>query len=419
MPNLWKRYRKTRTIRFEYERAPSKAPAVFICKSVQVLGHNAGCFPGSPWEAILDLRVMPKKKTTPSLGPSELFFVKELAGEEAPSLELLGELYELSGILLEFTPWEFLDESQLILTPQANGEDLYFCSVMGARGEVFSIQAYVGQEGYRSFFRVGSGELKEPGEYLATLHALFLEFVPKSELQPQDKKLLNALGHPAPSNGIFPIFRAIRPGFHPWFVTKEEALGLRSCLQAVVAILQQLSSRPQKELWPDEKTYPLVVPPSSEKDSYALEWVKLNTPAAPALPAASLQEEELALLRNQDYVVKGIWELDYVLSTSPVGKKNARKAMTSIAMALDAQSGLILSNEMGIASVSPGELLAKVLFLAIRSTRTFPQEIHVRNASVRDSLLPLAGTLGIFVDVPRNLPAFDTAREHLVKAMGL
>ena len=93
--------------------------------------------------------------------------------------------------------------------------------------------------------------------------------------------------------------------------------------------------------------------------------------------------------------------------------------MTSIAMALDAQSGLILSNEMGIASVSPGELLAKVLFLAIRSTRTFPQEIHVRNASVRDSLLPLAGTLGIFVDVPRNLPAFDTAREHLVKAMGL
>ena len=149
-----------------------------------------------------------------TLASPDLFFAKELAGEEPPSFAAMKRLYERANDLFGVRPWQMLDETELIATRD---------SKMGSKGEVYSMHAYRGEEGLRLFRSIAAEDLTDPGEVLASTHCLSVEFVPRKELKRQDRDLLAALSH-QPGRGLAsPVFRVIRPGFHPWFVNAEEA----------------------------------------------------------------------------------------------------------------------------------------------------------------------------------------------------
>ncbi|MDR5729209.1 MAG: hypothetical protein RB191_17465 [Terriglobia bacterium] len=103
-------------------------------------------------------------------------------------------------------------------------------------GEVRSMHVYRGEEGLRLFRKMAAEEDADPGNALTSMDCLYVELVPRQELKRQDRELLAALGHPRGRNLVSPVFRAIRPGFHPWFVNAEEARTLAECIRAVVVI---------------------------------------------------------------------------------------------------------------------------------------------------------------------------------------
>ena len=55
-----------------------------------------------------------------------------------------------------------------------------------------------------------------------------------------------------------PIFRAIRPGFHPWFVNANEARTLAECIRAVIVICTAIANRAKVKFWDDAGVYPRV-----------------------------------------------------------------------------------------------------------------------------------------------------------------
>src|SRR5215471_2044616 len=102
------------------------------------------------------------------------FFAKELAGETPPSFSTLKGLYELASGLYALRPWYLMDESKLILVPDlATGETCH-CSVMGALGEIVSVYAYIGTEGYRLFRKMAAGKISGPGEFYASQKSVFV-----------------------------------------------------------------------------------------------------------------------------------------------------------------------------------------------------------------------------------------------------
>ena len=129
----------------------------------------------------------------------------------------------MASKLYGLRPWRLLDEDNLIVVRDSVSGELCYCSVMGMLGEVYSIYAYIGAEGLRQFRKVEAKEIADAGEFLASMHCVYVEFVPRAEMERQDRELLAALSHPQGRGLASPIFRAIRPGFHPWFVTEEEA----------------------------------------------------------------------------------------------------------------------------------------------------------------------------------------------------
>jgi len=360
---------------------------------------------------------MPKKRVVPPTATSDQFFVKELAGEAPPSFAALKGLYTLASDLYGVRPWRTLDESQLILVRDSVSGELCYCSVMGALGEVYSIHAYIGIESYRLFCRMATGEMIDPGEFFATHRSVAVQYVPKAELEKPDRELLAAVGHPQARGLASPIFRAIRPGFHPWFITQDEARTLADCILAVSVAYMASAGKDGARFWDQPDTFPLVSRVEGTEDRYQVDLVQALLPAEPPIQPFQLNDEALRELHNRDYAMHGVMELDCILSGTPIGRKSERKACACIALAVDAESGMVLAPDMSADNAPAGELLARVFLRGIQSTRTLPKEVKVRSQRLKESIAPLLDSLGVTVRVAKRLPAADEARVHLLGFM--
>jgi hypothetical protein len=324
----------------------------------------------------------------------------------------------LASDLYGLRPWRVLDEDSLIVIRDSVSGELCYCSVMGAFGEVLSMHAYIGAEGLRQFRKMEAEEIADPGEFFASTHCVYVEFVRKAELLRQDRELLAAMGHP-PGRGLAsPIFRTMRPGFLPWFVTEEEARTLAECIRAVIVVCAAITSQESMKFWELADTYPLVTRAEGVEPRYHVEMFHSILPPEPPVTPARLAEETLLAVRAQDYAVRGVMELDITYSGAAIGKKGERNACASIAIAVDAESGMVLAPEVTDASVAPGDTLATVFIKAIEASRTLPKEVRVRSQRLKDCLSPLMNSFGVTVRFASRLPASDEARSHLLGFLG-
>jgi hypothetical protein len=113
-----------------------------------------------------------------------------------------------------------------------------------------------------------------------------------------------------------------------------------------------------------------------------------------------------------------VMELDCFLSYATIGKKSERKACPCIALAVDADSGIVFPPELASPSVSAGDVLAMALLKAIQTGRALPREIRVRSGRFKDCLAPISELCGAPIRVVGSLPALEEAREQLLRMMG-
>src|SRR6266853_61362 len=178
---------------------------------------------------------------------SRRFFEKQLAGEQPLSFETAGQLFRLGMELLAVQPWDFLEDQDLILMQDGESGEICYCSTMGALGEVFSLQVYTGAESYRFFRRIAAGKPTSAGDFFGSMRGVSVEFVTAREQTPLDRELLEAFGHLKKRGKRAPIFRALRPGYHPWYVTEGEAKILVCCMQGILAFCRHAVEMEQNE----------------------------------------------------------------------------------------------------------------------------------------------------------------------------
>jgi uncharacterized protein DUF6930 len=364
---------------------------------------------------------MPRGRTNSNGGSSpSQFFANELAGEIPPSFSIMERLYGLASHLYMLRPWHLLDESELVLIRDSATGEVCYCSVMGRLGEVLAMHAYIGSESYRLFRRVAAGELTDVGEFFEGQHSVYVEFVPTAGLDGQDKTLLAAFGHPLRKEKVAPVFRTIRPGHHPWYVTEEEARTLYECIRAVIVICSAASVQAGLNYWDRENTYPLVsrVEGDETNPRYRVELEEVVLSAEAPLSPVQLKREHLRQLRNRDHAIRGVIELDYFLSGAVVGKKNERKACVRIALAVDADTGIVFPPALAPPGVSVGEALAMAIIKMVETSRALPTEVRVQSKRFKDYLGLISEACGIAITVVPSLPTLADARANLLGMMG-
>ncbi len=362
---------------------------------------------------------MSKRRAKSVTATPDHFFEKELSGEIPPSFATMGVLYELAARLYGLHPWRVLEETDLVLTRDPVTGETCYCSVMGVLGEVLAMHAYIGTESYRLFRKLTAEEDADPGEFFATQRAVYVQFVPGNELEAPDRKMLAAFGHPRGANLASPIFRAIRPGFHPWHVTEEEGRLLAECMSAVIMICSAVSTKPDMKFWDLPDTYPMVswADEKKGKPQCQVAAVKVPLPPEPQLSPVPVDAEQLRQLRNRDYAIRGVLEVDHFLSNAVVGGKDERKACMPMVLVVDADTGMVLPTEVPPPGTSPAEALAEGIVRAIEASRAMPREIRVKSREFKDCLAPMAELCGFTIKVARSLPELTRAKEHLLRML--
>lgn len=363
---------------------------------------------------------MPKTQTRDAIALTNeprCFFEKQLAREQPLSFATAGRLCGSAAELLELGPWEFLADLDLILVEDRQSQQLCYCSVMGALGEVFSLHVYVGTEGYRLFRNLAAGRKMTAGEFLAAQQGVSVEFVNSSELAPPDREMLRAFNYPMKRGGMVPKFRALRPGYHPWYPTEPEGELLARCMQAVIAFC----STPVGDsghYWDQADVYPLVAATGETQNGYNIEKVSAPEPPPAPVQVPEVDEALLDKVRKKNYGIAGALEVDHFFGAAMIGDKNERKACLRMALAVDARSGFLFPSEVASPQDPTGKVLSQVVLTAILGGRFVPHEIRVRNQEFKALLEGLAGRLGSSVRVAKTLPALDEAKSHLLAMMG-
>ena len=350
----------------------------------------------------------------------ECFFQSELKGEEPPRFATMQMLCGLAAELFACRPWTLLADEELVLVERASAEEMCFCSIMGALGQVFSLHVYLGPDGYRLFKRLQSGEPITLGEFLSIGRCLSVEFVLLRELTPPDRALLKAMGHPLKPRTRAPIFRSIRPGYHPWYVTEGEARVLAECERAMIAFWDVFLRNPDVDYWEKEDVYPLLVPRTENgKDGeYQLHSVHAPLPPLPMPEPPALDDAHIQRVRDAGFPSEGILEVDHFYGAGMIGKKNERKACFRVALAIDAETAFAFPPVVVSAETSTGDALTGLVFQAIEAGRVLPREMRVRSRELKALLEPLAHALGISMKVLDSLPALDFAKSRLLEMMG-
>jgi len=226
-----------------------------------------------------------------------------------------------------------------------------------------------------------------------------------------------AAEHPVGRGLASPVFRAVRPGFHPWFVTQEEAETLTECIRAVIFVCSAVAKKANVTYWNKPDTYPMVTRVKENEHRYEIEPMQAVVPGQPPIRPPHLDEESLRQLQSQDYAVRGVMELDHMFSLAAIGKKSERKACTCIALAVDADTGMVYPPELTTSTVAPGDALAMACIKAIQTSRKMPREIRVRSRRLKECLAPLSRSLGVTISVAGRLRALDQARSHLLRML--
>jgi hypothetical protein len=359
-----------------------------------------------------------KKPKSPAASSPERFFEKELAGDEAPSFQTMQALYRESAAIYAAQPWTILEEDQLILF-QDSGE-MCFCSVMGAAGEASAVQIYIGPQSYFWFLKMHHGESISIGDYFGHQHSLFLHYVAPSELTTPDRALIRSMGHPLTKVTEAPLFRTIRPGYQPWFVTESEAKILTRGLECVLVIADYLAQEPDADLWAEEDVYPLVqfIAEHSDRLEYVVKLTAAprEIPTLPKLP--DLDQARIQSVLHRHYRSEGVLEVDHFYSAATIGAKHERKACMRIALAIDSETAIAFPPLVSAPEESTGKMLQQVVLKAIEVKHAVPAEVRVLSREYKILLDPLAESLGFRIKVQDSLPALNFAKTEMEAMLG-
>jgi hypothetical protein len=335
-----------------------------------------------------------------------------------PSLEDWKELYCVADAFRKIGPWEWMYDSDIIGVKDPQNGTTGYCCIMGGIGEFFGMAVYLGTEGLRGYEKMLSGRVKtgDP-DSMFIQDCLMVSFESSKYVEKEDKIILSALGLKYRGPNAWPLFRRYEPGYHPWFITGDEAVFLTTALKQAAEVAlrfrddELLLTAPKGQ----KKRYFVRVPERSDNgEVWKDEWQKPDLVKERELSAAAVDELRIRKIKINARPVDMIWEVDFFYSPAPVAETGGRPYFPEAIMIADSDSGFIF----GIELANPdecGRVFAARLLTAIEEAAMIPSAILAKNEAVMKLFGPLALHLGIDVRLVKKLPVIENARRGMIR----
>ncbi len=332
-----------------------------------------------------------------------------------PALEEWKTLYDAAIEFRKIEPWEWMKETEVFGVQNPQNGEVGYCCIMGELGEVLAMAVYLGTEGLQGYMKIQKGQINpdEP-DSLYIQDCLMLSFEDKRFVDQEDRQIINELGFKFRGRNSWPLFRSYKPGYFPWFLSRDEALYMTDALQQAKEVClrfkenKKLLSIPKKNLYltkVPEKRDGMIVWKDEWREPAPLKRVKYSD--------EKVDEVRVQRIRKTAKPTPVIWEIDFFYTPTPIAE-GERPYFPYAIMLIDRDSGFILDMHLARKAGYKKEFLEKFLS-CIEKMSILPLEILVRKEELVNLLEPYTSRLNIKLSVVKRLENIDNARRELGK----
>jgi hypothetical protein len=272
-----------------------------------------------------------------------------LGKREDPSLDQWKQLYESARLFFERSPWEVLNNADLIAVVDPVSNVSCYCGTLGNGGMEFGLQAYVGDVGLRAFDKIASEETNG-AEMLLGMRSIGLSFGSKEFLTKKDLAPIKKLFFPFQGKA-WPQFRSYNPGFVPWYISSEEARLLPICMEQTIVVAEAAKEDPDIIIC--EEPGGRILTRLSENSGGSLRWKseyrKLIIPEDDPLPEWEADEFSIASLARKPVEKELFWEVDCMQLPAPISDTEPPR-LARVLACIESTRGLALGKDFALAS---------------------------------------------------------------------
>ena len=336
--------------------------------------------------------------------------------DKPPSIQEWKDLYEAAIEFKKMKCWDWMWDTDLFGVQNPVTGEIGYCCVMGGAGEHFALAVYQGSEGLNGYLTLQSGKNLPSLEDILSLQKLLMaSFEDRELLQKEDLQLIKKIDLKFSGPDSWPLFRSYRPGYHPWYLTSEEARYLTLCLRQAIDVSLRFKDDPEK-LTPHMGNRYLVRVPKNDKTG--LSWRDVWMEPLPLQKGEIIVEPidaiRLEKIKRRIPDRQGVWEVDYFYYPSPIRDNKERPYYPYITLWVDQHSGFILSQNLD----KPVECMSGFqtnFFKLAEKRKILPQEILVKKEETLKLLEPIASELGINLRKVRKLKMLEEAQASMRK----
>jgi hypothetical protein len=343
---------------------------------------------------------------------------------EQPTAAKWKELYELAVKLKELAPWEWMDETEIFGVENPETKEICFVSVMGMLGEHLSIGIYLGAHGLYGFWDFQEAGFEAEPFALFEIPQLQVSFENRDGLEKQDRDVIKKLDLKFRGARNYPLFRSIRPGFMPWFITSAEARVLIYVIEQALEVAPRVRENPN--ILDDERDTDneVCLVRAAERQNGKLVWRDEMREIPPPdetefivdIPQALINELK-AFPQKKNFVL----EIDLFYAPTPIGVKGKRPYIPKMLMLADGGNGMIA----GFQIIQPQEEqhqnyaeISSQVFDSLQKLNARPQEIRVADDLLFTLLKGVNQQLNIKIRQTDDLPAIEAAKEQMFRFFG-
>lgn len=332
---------------------------------------------------------------------------------EQPSIQEWKELYEAAIAFKEHECWNWMADSDIFGVQNPKTGEVNYCCIMGRAGTHFALGVYLGAEGLDGYLKIQSDEFPagDP-EAMHVQKCLMASFEDRGWLQKPDLESVKKLGLKFRGMHSWPMFRSYLLGYHPGYLTKEEAAFLTVALKQAVEVALRFKENPKMLEPPKENLY-LVRVLNEETKVWVDTWMEPEHFRKSMPEPESIDMNRLERIKKNFGSQRGVWEIDYFYSPSAVQEeKNSRPRYPPMAFWVDKDSYFIMHFWVSDRGESIPHLAEETLGL-IERMKFMPVEMHVKTDEAQTLLEQTASGLGIKIRKLKALRSLDDARRGM------
>lgn len=340
--------------------------------------------------------------------------VKEKA-HQAASTEQWRRLYEVAAELKRAEPWSVLWDADIVTIQLPDQEEPVFCSVMGQGGACFGIGVYPGYDAFSRLHRLMSEDRKSPsGMDAFEQKCLMCYYGDREEIEPRDRAVMQELGLKFRGRNQWIFFRALEPGYLPWFLDAEQVRLLTDALENLAMAFDYLL---RGDIQVDFEGGETLLRFYSEERG---EWLNtaIQFPPLPVQQCSLHLKDELLLARLKKQKKRNVaLEIDSFYLPTPVQeRKDEVPYLPRMTILADRTQGMLLDQHMAQPDEGPKGIPLDILVDYIE-THGRPSAVYVRDDRIASILTETCAAIGVSLIAGEGMPTVDAFFEDMLDFM--